>query len=581
MGHKQAKFAADAEPKQVKFAADAEPKDLAPHRPIDPQRQSSLSELSKARQESGKSEQERMFKKRASRMIPGEAALVQSAQATFDGEQEGTHFTFANRAHWAHFKALLKSTATDTDEDVSGPCVLHELETETDRALRSYEDIIQNILETFERRGEEPTQEAFLEDMYVSSALQGGVVFVGHVCTDLDSVAGAVGAAQLFGGIAARSELELNGEIMYALEEVAKMPMPPLFDDIPGGAKPGADGKFKKVCLVDHNEVKQMHPALAKDKKRSERIVGLIDHHAFAESFFTNGPLFVDVRPWGSMSSIVAHMYLRNNVKMDKAVARLLMCAILSDTLNLQSVTTTDADRFAVALLAKRGGVKDPDEVARLMFRAKTKWIVNMGSYAMVRGDQKDFSCDGWKFGISVLEVTTMEPVLQVADELILELRALKVEKGNGKLENELDFAFLFIVDVLKGCSVLLVCGGREYSLASKAFPGCPTGKAHPNLPAPGRTITADQTLMDVGPLVSRKAQFVPAFLQVLGSSFECHKERVTSDKYVDNVAVRAGVEEAKPTMNDDQSISRAKMETLSVAVFGRRVSLIGGNQAA
>ena len=53
------------------------------------------------------------------------------------------------------------------------------------------------------------------------------------------------------------------------------------------------------------------------------------------------------------MSSIVAHLYVRNNASMPQGVARILMCAILSDTLNLQSVTTTDADRFAVALLAK------------------------------------------------------------------------------------------------------------------------------------------------------------------------------------------------------------------------------------
>jgi hypothetical protein len=68
----------------------------------------------------------------------------------------------------------------------------------------------------------------------------------------------------------------------------------------------------------------------------------------------------------------------------------------------------------------------------------------------MVRGDQKDYTADGWKFGISVLEVTDMEPVLAVAGQLVLELRTLKVEKGNGVRKDELDFAFVFIVDVAK-----------------------------------------------------------------------------------------------------------------------------------
>ena len=50
-----------------------------------------------------------------------------------------------------------------------------------------------------------------------------GAVFVGHVNTDLDSVAGAIGAAALFGGIPAISEdfSKLNGEILFALKEAS------------------------------------------------------------------------------------------------------------------------------------------------------------------------------------------------------------------------------------------------------------------------------------------------------------------------------------------------------------------------
>merc|ERR1712100_689030 len=111
-------------------------------------------------------------------------------------------------------------------------------------------------------------------------------------------------------------------------------------------------------------------------------------------------------------------------------MGRILLCAILSDTLNLQSVTTTDADRFAVSLLSKIGCIDNPDQIAREMFKAKTHWITCLGPYAMVRGDQKDFKWGNWKVGISVLEVTDMEPVLAHAEDLILELRFLKKEKG-------------------------------------------------------------------------------------------------------------------------------------------------------
>ena len=39
-----------------------------------------------------------------------------------------------------------------------------------------------------------------------------------------------------------------------------------------------------------------------------------------------------------------------------------------------------------------------------------------LGAYEMTRGDQKDFTANGWKVGIAVLEVTDTEPVLKVAD---------------------------------------------------------------------------------------------------------------------------------------------------------------------
>merc|ERR1719446_2003169 len=136
----------------------------------------------------------------------------------------------------------------------------------------------------------------------------------------------------------------------------------------------------------------------------------------------------------------------------------------------------------------------------------------------MVRGDQKDFGCCGWEFGIAVLEVTDTAPVLAVANELLLELRILKVEKGDdGSGHNrraELDFSLLFVVDVTKQESVLLVAGGRELALAKAAFPEGKLTEAREGIIAPGETIDAEETLMMVGGLVSRKAQFAPAVFE-------------------------------------------------------------------
>ena len=133
----------------------------------------------------------------------------------------------------------------------------------------------------------------------------------------------------------------------------------------------------------------------------------------------------MDLRPWGSMSTIVGYLFISYRRALPKPIAVLLLQAILSDTLNLRSVTTTDADRSMVALLVSYGGIgkatrnqptlytvsshgenlyedTDIDLLAKKQFQAKTNWIVALGPYEMVRGDQKDFASGPWKFGISV-----------------------------------------------------------------------------------------------------------------------------------------------------------------------------------
>ncbi|CAE7214591.1 ppaC, partial [Symbiodinium sp. KB8] len=279
----------------------------------------------------------------------------------------------ASRAEEPGSPSISPRSRTRTEQDIEKFGCLMEM-SKTQEALEEYQAMARDLAEEFQEKVSNPNAEAFIEQLCVEKILQ-GCLFVGHVKTDLDSVAGALGAAALWRGTAARAEKELNGEIMYALKW-AGIQMPPYFDDIPGAVKPNDKGEMLSICLVDHNEDKQMVPVLRDDPNRKKRIVGLIDHHALAESMASEKPLFMDVRPWGSMSSIIAHSFIRGNRMIPKPIARILLSAILSDTLNLQSVTTTNADRFIVTVLCILGECEDPDELARKMFRAKTEWIV-------------------------------------------------------------------------------------------------------------------------------------------------------------------------------------------------------------
>eukprot|EP00927_Polykrikos_kofoidii_P071471 TRINITY_DN67732_c0_g1_i1.p1 TRINITY_DN67732_c0_g1~~TRINITY_DN67732_c0_g1_i1.p1 ORF type:complete len:540 (-),score=76.82 TRINITY_DN67732_c0_g1_i1:133-1752(-) len=359
-----------------------------------------------------------------------------------------------------------------------------------------------------------PKAEAMLERIFIAPHLH-GACFVGHINTDLDSVAGAIGAAHLFEGTAARAEEAFNGEISAGLE-FAGLEAPPVFDAIEGVEN-------LRVCLVDHNEEKQMTRALRTDPKRMSRIVGLIDHHAIASSFVSSSPLYIEMRPWGAMATIVAWLHWRNNVAIPKSIARIILCAILSDTLNLKSSTTTKADEFAVALLTRLGEVDDIDALAHTLFHAKTAWIVGLGAYEMIRGDQKDFEAAGLRFSISVLEVTDIAPVMNIAEDLVFQLRVFKYEKGDSAdggahdCESELHLAFLFVVHTVEQYSFVIVCGGREKYVLERAFSGVAFGPAKPGIRAPSEFLPAGETL--AGPLttlVSRKMQFLPMITRCL-----------------------------------------------------------------
>jgi hypothetical protein len=142
-----------------------------------------------------------------------------------------------------------------------------------------------------------------------------------------------------------------------------------------------------------------------------------------------------------------------------------------------------------------------------------------------------------WKLGISVLEVTTIEPVLEQAENILTEMRMFKHEKGwqyddgynrtvNVRSER-LDFFFVFVVDVVAQQGYLLVCGDRELELAQIAFSDGRLSAAHEGIEPPGKTLSPGQTLMNVGNRVSRKKEYAPPLLAAC-DSFQRSKDPAT-----------------------------------------------------
>ncbi|RYG99402.1 hypothetical protein EON65_50310 [archaeon] len=134
-------------------------------------------------------------------------------------------------------------------------------------------------------------------DAYVPQTLS-GALFCGPVLTNLDCVAGAIGAAELYGGIPARAT-EVNPETEYALKLWGAKKPRPIEELLVGHSKAG-------VCLVDHQQTSMLSPSI-----EVARIVGVIDHHALHNAtIVTDMPIYIDIRPWGSVSTIVTHNFL-------------------------------------------------------------------------------------------------------------------------------------------------------------------------------------------------------------------------------------------------------------------------------
>lgn len=134
-------------------------------------------------------------------------------------------------------------------------------------------------------------------DAYVPQTLS-GALFCGPMLTNLDCIAGAIGAAELYGGIPARAT-ELNPETEYALKLWRAEKPRPIEDLLNEYSKAG-------VCLVDHQQTSMLSPSI-----EVTRIVGVIDHHALHNAtIVTDMPIYIDIRPWGSVSTIVTHNFL-------------------------------------------------------------------------------------------------------------------------------------------------------------------------------------------------------------------------------------------------------------------------------
>jgi manganese-dependent inorganic pyrophosphatase len=137
------------------------------------------------------------------------------------------------------------------------------------------------------------------------------------------------------------------------------------------------------------------------------------------------------------------------------------LSAILSDTLEFRSPTTTRVDRQLAEQLAQDLGVDIPSYAAE-MFEAKSD-VSHLSEAELLRLDSKEYSVDGTDLRISVLETVAPQAILRRKDALVAAMPQVAAEDGA-------DQVLLFVVDILKEEATLLVPNELTRRIAEATF---------------------------------------------------------------------------------------------------------------
>ncbi len=239
-----------------------------------------------------------------------------------------------------------------------------------------------------------------------------------------------------------------------------------------------------EVILVDHNE-----PQQAVEGIEHYTIREIIDHHRIS-TFSTRNPINFINTPVGSTSTIIVNLYRGYHISIPKDIASLLLCGILSDTLVLQSSTTTAMDIQMADYLSS---------ITDLDIKELGNDIIKSGSHIgdrpaseVIYQDMKEYSEGKFKYTVSQIEVDSNSEVLNRKEEFFAELDKLRLQSSSL-------FSTLLVTDITTLDSVMLLSSDPKFE-AMLTFP------------------KRDQHIYFLKDVVSRKKQLIPLLSELVSA---------------------------------------------------------------
>ncbi|PWJ14440.1 manganese-dependent inorganic pyrophosphatase [Jannaschia seohaensis] len=297
----------------------------------------------------------------------------------------------------------------------------------------------------------------------------------GHKSPDTDSTAAPIAWAWYLTEVAgtdAKPVLlgEPNTEAAFMLERWG-LDKPEIIADVEAG---------QPCVVVDTNNPAELPAGIAQADLRQ-----IIDHHKLTGGLETAGPIDITIRPLACTATIMYDMMGSAASSAPEGIKGAMLTAILSDTLEFRSPTTTDHDRAVAERLAEDLGVSIP-ELAEAMFAAKSD-VSAFSEAELLRMDSKEYSVGGTSFRVSVLETTSPKAILDRKDALVEAMPTVAAEDGVAQV-------LLFVVDILNEEATLLVPNELTKTVAEKSFDA---------------TVSGDTVVLPG--VMSRKKQIIPA----------------------------------------------------------------------
>jgi manganese-dependent inorganic pyrophosphatase len=235
----------------------------------------------------------------------------------------------------------------------------------------------------------------------------------------------------------------------------------------------------RRVLLVDHAEHAQSVPGV-----QEAEIVEILDHHHVG-SIETRVPVAATFDPVGSTATLVIERYRQAGMEPTRSTAMMLLGAVLSDTVILNSPTTTERDHAVIEYL-ERVLALDATALGREMFE-ETADVSEVPAAEILTRDAKQYEVGAGKT-ISIAQVETIgDSLLDRRGELLEALRSLREREGHA-------LSALMVTDILAKDTKLLADGDK--GVVDRAFGG-----------------PAENGVVSLPGVISRKKQVAPKLM--------------------------------------------------------------------